>query len=817
MPNESIETPQQQPQTFAGATIGSSSTRDEGAEQDGVGGSTERCYPIGLMTRCDDPKGVRKVFEPTWRELVQKLTKLPPCDGTKDGKAYVPGCSRSLSKVESVSLVVLDIEAKASGVKNDDGVLAVDEHGDVVKRVNDGAALPPPVAEVAERLRIMGWTGMVVPSYSHLSPSIEPKDKDHHRYRIVLQPTRSVLKEELEGVVLQAASYLGLEGCLDDGSKQANRLYFFPRFPSEARRDRGWHPGVVDAEPLDVDVLVHQHRAEKRAAEQKPKSSGTRDNDQTISRYNAKLGLSGLKGLLAQLGYADAKWGKRMIRPGSTTGMAGVVFYKKDGIDKFYSHGDGDVPMWQGQGHDAFDVLAKLHGDDVKAALDAARVVLGMPKFEPRRCPDSQPGEDDAPAGDSDGNGWPDKLDPAALHGIAGEFVRLVEPVTESDPAALLIQFLVAFGALVGRGPHYRVESTNHHASLFTILVGQTSKARKGTSWGRVVGVFEQIRGASPGEGWKPHAAGLSSGEGLKYAVRDERIETKKNKRGEMVTEIVDVGVEDKRLLVTESEFAGVLRAVQRQGNTLSATVREAWDTGNLRTLTKNDPITATGAHVCIIGHITTDELRAELSKTDMANGFANRFLFVASRRSKCLPHGGADLDEREVGALRARLHSLALEARTRNQIRMTPDAMRSWEAVYPMLSEGGEGMYGSVTARAEAQVVRLALVYALLDGANQIDDVHLKAALAFWGYCDETAQHIYGSTLGDRTADEIMRALRVSRDRGMTRTDISGLFKRHQSAEQIGAALELLNRKGRATCEIVDTAGRPSELWRAN
>ena len=298
--------------------------------------------------------------------------------------------------------------------------------------------------------------------------------------------------------------------------------------------------------------------------------------------------------------------------------------------------------------------------------------------------------------------------------------------------------------------------------------------------------------------------------------MRDAREETKTNKRGELVTEIVDAGVEDKRLLVTEAEFAGVLRAVQRQGNTLSATVREAWDSGNLRTLTKSDPITATGAHICIIGHITADELRTELTATDMANGFANRFLFVAARRSKFLPHGGDDLDEGQLKALRTRLEELAKQARTRGRITMTQAAKAAWEAVYRELSVGSEGLHGSVTARAEAQTIRLALVYALLDGAEQIEVVHLRAALAVWTYCDDTARHIFGSTLGDRTADEIMRALRMSGDRGMTRTDISDLFKRHRSAQQIGVALDLLKSKGRATCETVSTGGRPTELWRA-
>ncbi|MHB8495381.1 MAG: YfjI family protein [Casimicrobiaceae bacterium] len=422
-------------------------------------------------------------------------------------------------------------------------------------------------------------------------------------------------------------------------------------------------------------------------------------------------------------------------------------------------------------------------------------------------------GQDDHRGGDEridDSTSWPSALDPAALHGIAGEIVRVIAPNTEADSAAILLQFLVCFGALVGRGPHYKVEGDEHHPNIYTLLVGATSKARKGTSWGRIRGIFERM------PDWKPHVSGLSSGEGLKYNVRDEREGTKQTKAGEHVVEVIDEGVTDKRLLVVESEFASALRAAQRQGNTLSATIREGWDTGNLRTLTKSDPIIATGAHISIIGHITDDELRAELTGTDTANGFANRFLFVAVRRSKCLPFGGDEADDGELEAFAIRLRELAEKARTRHRIGMTTSARTFWTTIYEELSEGHGGLHGAVTARGEAQCIRLALIYCLLDGAAEIDAPHLIAAVAVWQYADATAKHIFGASLGDRTADEIMRRLQRAAGDGLTRTEISDTFKRHKTAEQIGAALDLLRRKGRATCEAVGTGGRPVELWRA-
>jgi hypothetical protein len=118
---------------------------------------------------------------------------------------------------------------------------------------------------------------------------------------------------------------------------------------------------------------------------------------------------------------------------------------------------------------------------------------------------------------------WPSPLEGAAFQGLAGEIARAVAPHTEADPSAILLQVLIAFGALVGRGPHVRVEGDEHHANLFALLVGDTAKARKGTSWGRVREIFSRV------PGWPEPVNGLSSGEGLKFAVRDAIVKIGRN------------------------------------------------------------------------------------------------------------------------------------------------------------------------------------------------------------------------------------------------------------------------------------------------
>src|SRR5262249_13636582 len=154
-----------------------------------------------------------------------------------------------------------------------------------------------------------------------------------------------------------------------------------------------------------------------------------------------------------------------------------------------------------------------------------------------------------------------------------------------------------------------------------------------------------------------------------------------------------------------ETEFAGLLKVSTREGNSVSAVIRQAWDTGTLRTIPKNRPVKATGAHISIIGHITPDELTRYLSATDALNGFGNRFLWVCSRRSKYLPITKA---QPITQSLISRLRMTIDQARQRDIVICDSDCERLWENVYPELTEGKPGIVGALTDRAESQVRRL-------------------------------------------------------------------------------------------------------------
>jgi len=388
---------------------------------------------------------------------------------------------------------------------------------------------------------------------------------------------------------------------------------------------------------------------------------------------------------------------------------------------------------------------------------------------------------------------WPAPIGPAALVGPIGEAVDLIAPHTESDPAAVLVQTLIGFGNVVGRNPYWRVEADDHHTNLFGVLVGKSGAGRKGTSWGHARGT---LRAIDPSWDADRQLSGLSSGEGLIAAVQD------------------DAEQRDKRLMVVEPEFARVLRGARREGNTLSAIIRQCWDSGSLRVATRTAPLAAKGAHISMIAHITEDELTRELGNTDVLNGFANRFLWVCVRRSRVLPLGGR-FDDVNIAPLTRRLQAAAGQARGAGRLRLTRGAERLWVASYEALSDGRPGLYGAATGRAEAQTMRLALVYALAEEQSAIDEHHLRAALEVWRYCSDSARYLFGAAAGDHIADTILAL--IDEHNEATRTQIRDALGRNATAERITAALGSLEAGG--VIELVPTRlarpGRPAETWR--
>jgi hypothetical protein len=423
--------------------------------------------------------------------------------------------------------------------------------------------------------------------------------------------------------------------------------------------------------------------------------------------------------------------------------------------------------------------------------MTATTVSLSEPSLPPGQAGESHGNLLPAPAG------WPTPPAPAAYHGLLGEIVRRLEPETEADPVAILAQLLVCFGAAVGRGAFFEVEATRHHPQEFVLVVGESATSRKGTSWNharRLIATADATLG-------ERILTGLSSGEGLVWAVRDPTAS--------------DPGIPDRRLVAFEAEFASALKACARDNSTLSATLRSAWDGRPLQLLTRTAPARSTNAHVTVVGHITAAELRYHLTGLELANGLANRFLLICCRRMRLLPEGGASDPLAGTGLLRL-LAATIEHARTAGRLTFQASARELWHHAYLQLAHDQQpGIAGAIRARAEAHTIRLALIYALSDGERQINTEHLQAALAIWDYAARSASWTLQGATGDPLAEQIHAAL-SSHPGGLTRSQISDTLQHNQPANQIQRALNALLLAGRANRSQIPTAGRPAELWSA-
>jgi hypothetical protein len=391
--------------------------------------------------------------------------------------------------------------------------------------------------------------------------------------------------------------------------------------------------------------------------------------------------------------------------------------------------------------------------------------------------------------------GWPEPPAADAFHGLPGAIVEKIVPHTEADPVAILTQLLVACGALIGRGAYFQVEATRHHANQYLLLIGDTARARKGSSFDHVARLLSDADPAFPSR----LTTGLSSGEGLVWTVRDPTGQ--------------DAGVKDKRLLVAEPEFASVLKSTGRDLSTLSPTLRSAWDGRPLALLTRTAPARATDAHISIIGHITATELRHHTTRVELANGFMNRFVLAAVRRVRLLPEGGNPDPLKDTGLVRYLAITLK-HAQQVGQLTLDPAARELWWHAYPQLTQPTDAIASAILARAEAHTIRLALLYALLDGQRRIQPQHLKAALALWDYAARSATWALERAAQDPLAHQIHDALKHALPGGLTRTQLRDLLHRNPTTAQLDQALATLAHDGKITSQRVLTNGRPAELW---
>ena len=344
--------------------------------------------------------------------------------------------------------------------------------------------------------------------------------------------------------------------------------------------------------------------------------------------------------------------------------------------------------------------------------------------------------------------------DPACLYGLIGDIARAAGATTEASPYATALNALAYLGCCLGRGSYMPVGNTYHHARLFTMHVGRSGRGRKGDAVSLLDRVDMALRAAHPDLAPQVHRGGLSSREGLAYLIHDGFNEGKNEVEP----------IHDKRLWVRESEFANVLHQTKRDGNTLSAALRDCWDGVGLKPATKSNRISASHPHVSMSAAVTTTELLSLIEQRELSNGFANRFLVIFSERTRLEPFPKSTPQD-DVDALAGRVANVLNFAqadrwtdRDHLLISMSPEAAAAYGRLY--LGELNRYDYGPLVTglleRRAPTLLRIAMIFALTDQVQTIEMKHLDAAMAWIRYWTDSVRFIFSSAAQEQVQHEV-------------------------------------------------------------
>lgn len=487
-------------------------------------------------------------------------------------------------------------------------------------------------------------------------------------------------------------------------------------------------------------------------------------------------------------------------------------------------HGNGEAAIFQAdEGPLGFKCQHASCADktwqDVRALVDGHRESRPGRAFEPirgdvlpARAVVKPEGGHQEMSGGTDHHRNAPRPNEEMLYGLAGDVGRAAASGTEANPYAVAMGYLTMLSASVGRDTYLPIGNTWHHPRFFSLHVGRTGRGRKGDalSLPRRIRRFLNEYGGDALLG-QIHDEGLSSREGLVCLIRDETIGPD--------GEVADPGIPDKRLWVVESEFANVLHQAKRDGNTLSAALRDAWDGVSIKPATKNNRTWATDPHIAISAAITPGELLGVMATRELSNGFANRFVIFWAERERIEPFpqptSVAVVNElamrtREVIEFAKGSYPARKDAR---RMELSAEARTQYEQLYRgELNRFCDGpKVDALLERRAPYLLRLAMLFALADKTLVIEAHHISAALAWVRYWRDSVRFIFQDGAGEdeaaATQDTARAIVAWLQEHGETsRTDLyRECFKSHVQAKRIDAALSELLSETPPLIEVLD------------
>jgi len=369
--------------------------------------------------------------------------------------------------------------------------------------------------------------------------------------------------------------------------------------------------------------------------------------------------------------------------------------------------------------------------------------------------------------------------DPNAIPGpcFRGAFYtyrRALAETTEASDNYHFLTFATVAGAIVGRRAHL-----SHGQPLFTnlygCLVGDSGVPRKSTA------IFHGKR-----------------------LLADFQIETLTTCSWEGLLDALD-GKESRRVLLMPGEYRSLaLKARQEGSSNIIPGLTEAYDCPPfLKHRTRGKNLDAKDPFVAILSSSTREWLDESFREADTLGGFTNRWTFADGLPKQPQPFP-KEPDATLWGEVRQALQDLddRLNLHSGRCLDLTPEAREVFAAFYfeTLLNPSGSELLKVLGQRLQNLALKLALLYALLEGKDEIHAPHVAAGVEFSRWERKAHARIfeaYGQDEQSKLEERVKRALGRN---GYALIPLGELRRRlggKTSAEKVNRAVLALQRVG--------------------
>lgn len=376
----------------------------------------------------------------------------------------------------------------------------------------------------------------------------------------------------------------------------------------------------------------------------------------------------------------------------------------------------------------------------------------------------------------------------SAFYGWFGDYRDLMARTTAAPDQFHLGASLVLASAMTNRRVALEYNSEALYTNIFVALIGRTGTTFKDTSMKRAI---EQLPYTlPPQENIAPNFGfirDISSQQGLFKNL-----------------------AETKNAVVKMSELTTMLRNAKRKGTqTIIDAMIHAWDGGVLENNSKLDPVTVRDYQMNVIAATQPGRLANEMTSEEIESGFANRWIYIFGTGKEPMAIT-EKLDRAEGGRLYSELFQAINRYPQGKVLELTPAAVELWKHWFyedqKSIRNDGDEDRADMRARHANLILKVALIYAISDGAPAINDGHLQPAIDFigwmWGEV-KAVMRSWGASLDIQLEERIREVLAGGPlSRRVLQQKVGG---RRWSARDFAATIDAMARNRTI---VVDSAG---------